>query len=267
VGRRQNREEPSERATELCCREVSVAPYRGLVAGACQPTAYAVGLEFLHFNESIGDLETPILVGQAVSPALLIYVRILQKIAPFSSAGRLPVPDLATVGFPASRSRSQALPLARSRLRGAGPRFGSTLLRTPWLRYPAIGDLMAEAIVIGQDERQFYELCAWLVMPNHVHLLILPAAPAAVLMRWLKGSTARQANQILGRTGRPFWQDESFDHYLRRPDQVSRTAAYIEQNPVCAGLVRSAEDWRWSSAGWQAKPPAPPRLPTHRVKM
>ena len=136
-----------------------------------------------------------------------------------------------------------------------------------WLRYPAIGDLMAEAIVIGQDERQFYELCAWLVMPNHVHLLILPAAPAAVLMRWLKGSTARQANQILGRTGRPFWQDESFDHYLRRPDQVSRTAAYIEQNPVCAGLVRSAEDWRWSSAGWQAKPPAPPRLPTHRVKM
>jgi len=50
------------------------------------------------------------------------------------------------------------------------------------------------------------------VMPNHVHLLILPQVPVAQLMRWLKGSTAREANRILGRTGQPFWQDESWDH-------------------------------------------------------
>jgi putative transposase len=79
-----------------------------------------------------------------------------------------------------------------------------------------------------------------------------------VLMRWLKGSTARGANRILGRTGQPFWQDESYDHYLRNSPQVNRTIAYIEENPVSAGLVESAERWRWSSAGWQAKPPAPP---------
>ena len=127
-----------------------------------------------------------------------------------------------------------------------------------WLRHPRIADLVAHAIVIGQDERQFYQLCAWVVMPNHVHLLILPNVPGAVLMRWLKGSTARRANQILGRTGQPFWQDESYDHYLRHPRQIERTVTYIEQNPVCAGLVRFAEDWRWSSASWQAKPPAPP---------
>jgi REP element-mobilizing transposase RayT len=101
-----------------------------------------------------------------------------------------------------------------------------------------------------QEERQFYHLCAWAVMPNHVHLLILPKGKGAVLMRWLKGSTARHANQILGRTGQPFWQDESYDHSLRHPRQIGRTTAYIEQNPVCAGLVRSAEDWPWSSAGW-----------------
>ena len=95
-------------------------------------------------------------------------------------------------------------------------------------------------------------------MPNHVHLLILPRASMAVLMRWLKGSKARNANRILGRTGQPFWQDESYDHYLRNSNQVLRTIAYIEENPVSAGLAPSAEAWRWSSAGWQAKPPTPP---------
>jgi putative transposase len=52
-------------------------------------------------------------------------------------------------------------------------------------------------------------------MPNHVHLLILPKVPVPILMRWLKGSTARSANLLLGRTGQPFWQDESYDHYAR----------------------------------------------------
>lgn len=93
---------------------------------------------------------------------------------------------------------------------------------------------------------------------NHVHLLILPQVCVPVLMRWLKGSTAGEANRILGRSGQPFWQDESWDHYLRNTDQLNRTVAYIEGNPASAGLVGSAERWPWSSAGWQAKPPAPP---------
>ena len=126
-----------------------------------------------------------------------------------------------------------------------------------WLKDPRLASLVAEAILIGAIERGFYELQGWVVMPNHVHLLILPRAPVRTLMRWLKGSTARCANQILGRTGRPFWQDESYDHYLRDSNRIPRTIAYIEQNPVSAGLVDSAEKWGWSSAGWQAKPPAP----------
>jgi hypothetical protein len=54
----------------------------------------------------------------------------------------------------------------------------------------------------------------------------------------------------LGRTGQPFWQDESYDHYLRSSSQFSHTVAYIEENPVSAGLALSAELWQWSSAGW-----------------
>jgi REP element-mobilizing transposase RayT len=95
-------------------------------------------------------------------------------------------------------------------------------------------------------------------MPNHVHLLIFPLVSVPLLMRWLKGSTAKGANQILGRTGQAFWQDESFDRYPRAASHLQRTMAYSEQNPVSAGLVRSAEHWPWSSAGWQAEPPAPP---------
>jgi putative transposase len=129
-----------------------------------------------------------------------------------------------------------------------------------WLKDPRIADLVARAIVIGEGDRRFYELVAWVVMPNHVHLLILPRVAVAILMRWLKGSTARRANQILARTGQPFWQDESYDHYLRDVRQMERTIAYIEENPVSAGLAPSPEKWSWSSAGWQAKPPAPPSL-------
>src|SRR5204863_6577763 len=81
----------------------------------------------------------------------------------------------------------------------------------------------------------------------------------AAITRWLKGCTARAANRILNRTGLPFWQDESYDHYLRSPNQMNRTIVYIEKNPVSAGLVDSIENWRWSSAVWQAKPPAPPK--------
>jgi len=79
-----------------------------------------------------------------------------------------------------------------------------------WLKGPQIADLVSNTILVGDCERHFYDLVAWVVMPNHVHLLILPVVATPALMRWLKGSTARDANQILGRSGQPFWQDESY---------------------------------------------------------
>jgi len=73
-----------------------------------------------------------------------------------------------------------------------------------WLKDPRIADLVSNPILVGDGERRFCNLCAWVVMPNHVHLLILPLAATPVPMRWVKGSTARVANQILGRTGSRF---------------------------------------------------------------
>ena len=117
-----------------------------------------------------------------------------------------------------------------------------------YLLQPEIAELVARAIergvVLGQ-----YKLRAWVVMSNHVHALLLPLIPPSRLLQSLKGYTAREANRILNRTGRKFWQAESYDHWVRDDTERERIAAYIENNPVKAGLVDCPAGYRWSSAG------------------
>ena len=108
--------------------------------------------------------------------------------------------------------------------------------------------MVADRIHYGERQRRFYCLHAWVVMPNHVHLLLQPWQAPPVILRWLKGSTAREANRILGRTGRPFWQDETFDHWVRQEGERRKIIRYIEWNPVTAGLARYIAEWPWSSA-------------------
>jgi REP element-mobilizing transposase RayT len=74
-------------------------------------------------------------------------------------------------------------------------------------------------------------------MPNHVHLLVDPKAPAPKITQYVKGVSARRANELLGRTGRPFWQDESFDRWVRSAKERSNIIRYIEHNPVRASLA------------------------------
>ena len=119
-----------------------------------------------------------------------------------------------------------------------------------WLGDSRLASAVAEVILAGASEKRFYELMAWAVMPNHVHVLMLPKAPLPQTTHWIKGATARAANLLLGRTGEAFWQHESYDHWARNAQERDRIAAYIEDNPVSAGLVAKPEDWRWSSAGW-----------------
>ena len=70
----------------------------------------------------------------------------------------------------------------------------------------------------------------------------------------LKGYTARQANQLLQRAGQLFWQTESYDHSVRDLLEGRRIRAYIENNPVKAGLAAHAEEYPWSSAIRGGKP-------------
>lgn len=85
-------------------------------------------------------------------------------------------------------------------------------------------------------------------MPNHVHMLATTRTGVSKFMRRLKGYTARRANELLSRTGQPFWQEESYDHLVRTPEEFRNIEAYILKNPVKAGLARTAEEYRWSSA-------------------
>jgi REP element-mobilizing transposase RayT len=85
-------------------------------------------------------------------------------------------------------------------------------------------------------------------MSNHVHILIWPKVVLPTITKSIKGFTARKANIILDRTGKRFWQDESFDHLVRNEDEFYRIKKYIEHNPVKAGLVDRPEEWSWSSA-------------------
>jgi REP element-mobilizing transposase RayT len=116
-----------------------------------------------------------------------------------------------------------------------------------WLKDPRIASSVMVALNAGQ-QRKMFTLRASVLMANHVHVLLAPHSPIAQITQQIKGATAREANLILGRTGARFWQDESFDHWIRNPEEWQRIYAYIQQNPVAAGLAQKSEDWPWSSA-------------------
>jgi REP element-mobilizing transposase RayT len=143
-------------------------------------------------------------------------------------AGSLPLP----VGLPFLR-QDERLDNARS-----GPM---------WLQDPRVADIVADALLYGETARRLYRLHAWVIMPNHVHAIFQPHAAMPAIMRWLKGRTGRVANQALGRTGAPFWQDESLDHWVRTGQELRYLIEYVEDNPLKAGLVDAKERWRWSS--------------------
>ena len=103
-----------------------------------------------------------------------------------------------------------------------------------------------------------YLLFAWVIMPNHVHLLLrpLPGFSLEQIAHSFKSYTGLMANRVLGREG-TFWMREPFDRYMRDSDHFERTVRYIENNPVKAGLCARPEDWEFSSA-WNGNAAIPP---------
>jgi REP element-mobilizing transposase RayT len=79
-----------------------------------------------------------------------------------------------------------------------------------------VADRVTDLILNGEKELGYFSLHAFVIMPNHVHLLMAPKRPLQRIMNGIKGSTAHSANTILGRTGKPFWLDESFDRWFER---------------------------------------------------
>jgi putative transposase len=122
-----------------------------------------------------------------------------------------------------------------------------------YLRQPDIADMIVEAIQYNANNLGHYVLHAFAVIPNHVHMLATPSVELPKLTRSLKGITAKRANAMLSLTGQPFWQAESYDHLVRHEREFESIRQYIEENPVRAGLVTAASEFRWSSAGWATR--------------
>ncbi|HOZ01974.1 MAG TPA: transposase [Candidatus Syntrophosphaera sp.] len=100
----------------------------------------------------------------------------------------------------------------------------------------------------GQD----YQLHAYCLMPNHVHMLLKPLADAfgkhsliSNIVQKIKSYTAKQINRQKGTTGK-VWNEEYFDRYIRDYDDYYATAAYILDNPVKAGLTKTRDEWPYS---------------------
>lgn len=121
-----------------------------------------------------------------------------------------------------------------------------------WLKDNRIAEEIVRKPRSGQRLKH-YSLNAYVVMANHVHVLLTPKLDVHRITNSLKGTTAREPNRLLGRTGQPFWCEESFDRWIRDDDHFVRTKAYIERNPVKAHLVEKPEEWKWPSAHSKAK--------------
>jgi len=168
------------------------------------------------------------------------------------------IPDGATV-FVTWRLAG-TLPMPKPGFLTNDPTPGKTLARRDrdldrmqsgplWLEDPRIANIVVSALEHGESVRTSYDLFSWVVMPNHVHVLLKPRLRLSEIMRWLKAATAIRANRILGIHGDPFWQREYYDHWVRSEKEFLSIVHYIEQNPVAAGLAASSEEWPWSNAG------------------
>jgi REP element-mobilizing transposase RayT len=125
-----------------------------------------------------------------------------------------------------------------------------------WLKNAPIAQVVLDAIKFRDGEK--YELHAYCIMPNHVHMLFTitrtadSSSPNGVrtyivskILQDLKKFTASEANRILKRTGQ-FWHRESYDHVVRNHKEFNNILNYILQNPVRAGLVNDWTKWKWS---------------------
>ncbi len=154
-------------------------------------------------------------------------------------------------------------------------KYDTYLDRAPnrrWLADDSVAAIVRENLYHHHGRK--YELLAYCIMPNHVHVLLQPfefisateqagsllygdgecsdeisdsQSPLSSVMHSLKSYTASQGNRVLGRSG-PFWQHESYDHWVRDLEELERIVDYVRFNPVRAGLCAKPIEWRWSSS-------------------
>ena len=112
-----------------------------------------------------------------------------------------------------------------------------------WLAKKDIAEIVFQSLLYNNGKQ--YDLHAFCIMSNHVHVLLTAKKGAPQLFRIMqthKSYTAVMANRILGRSGK-FWELESYDHLVRNNLSFERILRYILNNPVKARLIQRWQDW------------------------
>ena len=127
-----------------------------------------------------------------------------------------------------------------------------------------------------------FRLAAFVFMPEHVHLLVVPMIPGPEIdlylarmkqpfSKWVKQQLVDAKSLLVnrltvqerpGKTCFRFWQEgPGYDRNLTTPAAIEAAIEYIHMNPVRRGLVKRAVDWNWSSARWYLLDPPRQQLP------
>ena len=118
------------------------------------------------------------------------------------------------------------------------------LFKDFWLARLLVAELRATT------DQGIVESLAWVIMPDHLHWLLIPKAGALeIVMQRTKSLSAISINRALGRRG-PVWQKGYHDRALRREEDLLAMARYIVANPLRAGIARSLADYPHWDAIW-----------------
>ena len=136
------------------------------------------------------------------------------------------------------------------RVRQAGVYFVTT---DTWQKHPvfintALANIVVEQILSCRD-RGFYKPHAFVVMPDHLHVLLTPGESTTIekAIQMIKGGSAHRIG--LEKPNKfPIWHAGFHDRWMRNAEEYRRSKKYIEQNPVEAKLVDRPEDYVFSSA-------------------
>jgi len=125
-------------------------------------------------------------------------------------------------------------------------RFGAVYFITVCCQQRGLNQLCHEpmADILIDTARMYHEQARWnldllLLMPDHFHALI------GIDGRDSLSELIRNYQRITGKIAGLKWQRNFFDHRIRHDESLAEKFAYICQNPVRAGLIRSEHDWRY----------------------
>jgi putative transposase len=141
--------------------------------------------------------------------------------------------------------------------------------KAPLLKAPRTCEWLAEYVEDISLELE-YGILAYVFMPEHVHLIVLPRREEYDISMFLKRTkqpVSRKAGNFLRKNGHQRWlerlkdkagdfhfwqQGPGYDRNITRESTLRKAIDYVHENPVRRGLVECATDWKWSSARYYA---------------